>query len=118
MPIIGDDENPDAYQKKVNCLVCDRVIKKACVREVRIELLLDGGGSAPDVELEHFFCSVGCAKEAAKMIAAEIQSPNMEDPTFPAYLPFRGKIESHQIHFMQAGPASYDSDASPVRTAV
>lgn len=113
MPLLQEGDSPDTYQKKTQCLVCDRVLKYACVREVRIELELADGGRAPEVYLDHYFCSPACAKTMGRIVAEEINHPDMEDLSFPGHVCFRGQVSGHQVHFTKVGPASYDTPVTP-----
>ena len=101
--------------------MCGSKLKSACIREVRVELMLSeegGGGMAPDVMMVEqesgksmLFCSPSCARNAARIVAGEIQNPTKGEDgkyTFPGHLPFRGKVEKWDIHFTTIGPASYD----------
>jgi len=137
MPILQDEDAVAAYKPPVSsCDMCDRKLKSACVREVRVELTLTeegGGGMAPDIVMTSedgksmMFCSKACARDAAKMVASEVQNPvrrNVEgaaDPqgeyTFPGHVPFRGKIDKWDIHFTTIGPASWD-EGQPSRGGI
>jgi len=127
-PILAEGQDPFLVAPVSLCAMCERKLKSSCIREVRVELTLTeegGGGMAPDIILGDpdttqslLFCSLACAREAAKTVASEIQNPMLRnsqgDPhpkgeyTFPGHLPFRGKIEKWDIHFTKIGPASYD----------
>ena len=123
-PILEADQDPALFAKVSHCDMCGTKLKSSCVREVRVEIHISeegGGGQAPDIVLGNpntgqsmIFCSTSCARDAAKIVASEVQNPfRCEDGTytFPGHVMFRGKVEKWDIHYTRVGPASYDSDA-------